>query len=155
MILVTVGTEKFQFNRLIRAVDEYCGLNKRQAFIQTGSSSYKPNNCEWSKFLNYREMQEMINAASVIVAHAGAGTLLSCISNKKVPLVAPRLSRFGEHVDDHQVDFAYLMEEKGLAQVINPEDIFTRLAEMELIGKPSLSSRNANLVDYLFDITNS
>lgn len=44
--------------------------------------------------------------AEVLVLHAGAGSILHAVNAGKCPIVMPRLARFGEHVNDHQLEFA-------------------------------------------------
>ena len=38
------------------------------------------------------------------------------------PIVVPRLHRFGEHVDDHQLDIARRLQERGLVRCVEPGD---------------------------------
>ena len=44
MIFITLGSQKFQFNRLLKAVDELvaAGKIKDEVFAQIGYSDYKP-----------------------------------------------------------------------------------------------------------------
>ena len=44
MIFVTLGSQKFQFNRLLRKIDELIesGIIDEKVFAQTGYSDYKP-----------------------------------------------------------------------------------------------------------------
>ena len=44
--------------------------------------------------------------ADIIITHGGPATFMSAITNGKKPIVVPRQEKFGEHVNDHQVDFA-------------------------------------------------
>jgi len=153
MIFVTVGSDEFQFNRLVKAVDEYCGQERRPAHIQLGSSDYRPHYCQWSKFLSFDEMQSLVKKSSVIIAHAGAGTILTCINNGKIPFVVPRLSDFGEAVDDHQVEFAYRMQKHGYAHVIGLENLADALINFNAHNFASFTSQKVELIDYLNQIT--
>ncbi|MHB8841322.1 MAG: PssE/Cps14G family polysaccharide biosynthesis glycosyltransferase [Candidatus Aquicultor sp.] len=153
MIFVTVGSDQFQFNRLIQAVDEYCGLEKEHAYIQLGSSDYRPRHCQWSEFLPFDQVEALMKESSVVIAHAGAGTILECIRSGKVPIVVPRLSQFGEAIDDHQASFAYWMQEHGYAYVAD----LSNLAEVIRNFKDSTITHSAStkteLVGYLTKVT--
>jgi UDP-N-acetylglucosamine transferase subunit ALG13 len=57
-------------------------------------------------FLTRDDFMRRILDAELVIVHAGAGTMLQAIRAAKVPVAMPRLSRFGEHVDDHQTELA-------------------------------------------------
>jgi UDP-N-acetylglucosamine transferase subunit ALG13 len=124
VIFVTVGTERFPFDRLTRAVDEWRDLLQGEpVFMQTGHGTYRPS-CPYQDFLSFGEFRDKIRQARIVISHAGAGTLLMCVSLGKVPVMMARKSRFGEHVDDHQQMLAERMEERGLILLASdPGDI--------------------------------
>ena len=63
MILVIVGSQKFQFNRLLMKIDELIdkGVIKEKVFAQVGYSDYIPRNFEYKKFLDREEMANIID----------------------------------------------------------------------------------------------
>lgn len=124
MIFVTVGTHEQQFNRLIKEVDSLreIGFIKEDVFIQTGYSDYEPKYCEWSKFLKYDVMREYINNARIVITHGGPASFMEVLNYSMVPIVVPRQKRYQEHVNDHQLDFAQKVVEKGY-QIKIIEDI--------------------------------
>ncbi|OZG66575.1 glycosyltransferase [Bifidobacterium eulemuris] len=111
MIFVTVGTHEQPFDRLVRAVDELKGdgviASDEQVFIQTGFSTYTPRHCEWAKLLPYQEMQQRVRDARIVITHGGPSSFLAPLRIGKIPIVAPRRVEYGEHVNDHQVDFTH------------------------------------------------
>ena len=115
MIFVTVGTHEQQFNRLIKEVDELIrdGEINDAVFMQIGYSTYEPKYCEWAKVISYDEIAKYEDEANVIITHGGPASFMSVLSKGKTPIVVPRLEKFGEHVNDHQMDFALKVKEKG------------------------------------------
>lgn len=109
MIFVTVGTHEQPFNRLIQAVDELKSENviptEEQVFIQVGYSTYEPQYCEWTKLLPYKDMQQYIQEARIVITHGGPSSFLAPLQYGKIPIVVPRRMEHGEHVNNHQVDF--------------------------------------------------
>lgn len=101
MIFVTVGTHQQPFNRLLEAVDALA-LDE-ECIFQTGHCTYMPRG-QAMPFMPFEEMQQHMSAARVVICHAGTGTVVSALRAGKCPVVAPRLVRFGEHVDDHQLE---------------------------------------------------
>ncbi|MCD8337629.1 MAG: beta(1,3)galactosyltransferase EpsH [Lachnospiraceae bacterium] len=105
MIFITVGSQKFQFNRLLKAVDHLVasGCVEDAVFAQTGYSDYKPQHYEYKPFLNRDEFAEMEGKADIIITHGGTGAIIGAVKKGKKVIAVPRLAKYGEHVDDHQL----------------------------------------------------
>lgn len=114
MIFVTVGTHEQPFNRLIKEVDclKKEGIITDEVFIQTGFSTYEPQYCDWKNIISYPEMEDYMNRADIIITHGGPATFMGAIAKGKKPIVVPRQEKFGEHVNDHQVEFAEQVSER-------------------------------------------
>ncbi len=137
MIFVTVGTHEQQFNRLIQKVDELKrdGIIKEDVFIQTGFSTYEPQYCQWKKLLSYDEMNEMYEKADIIITHGGPASFMKVLELKKIPIVVPRQAQFDEHVNDHQVEFVKLVEERfnNIIGVYDIKDLENAILDYQLI----------------------
>lgn len=114
MIFVTVGTHEQPFNRLIKEVDRLKkeGIITDEVFIQTGFSTYEPQYCDWKNIISYPEMEDYMSRADIIITHGGPATFMGAIAKGKKPIVVPRQEKFGEHVNDHQLDFAYQVKNR-------------------------------------------
>lgn len=111
MIFVTVGTQ-LPFDRLIRAMDELAPLlGGERIFAQTKGGHYKPRNIEVMDYLCATEFMELATKARLIVSHAGTGTIISALVNKKPIVIMPRLAFRGEHRNEHQLATAMKMDE--------------------------------------------
>jgi UDP-N-acetylglucosamine transferase subunit ALG13 len=132
VILVTVGTERFPFERLLAAVDALAAsgaLGAEEVFVQHGASR-PPRAARGEALLPFDDLLARMRAARVVLAHAGVGSVLLANRAGKVPLVMPRRARLGEHVDDHQVEFAERMARLGRAVVVEDADaLAARLRE--------------------------
>lgn len=126
MIFVTVGTQIFQMDRLLMAIDELAGCSKEEFFVQTGHSGYVLKHCAYSPFLDRDTMNEKVEQCSLMICHAGVGSILLGLKRGKKVVVVPRLKMFGEHVDDHQVEIAGSFANAGYIKAV--QDVST-LAE--------------------------
>jgi exopolysaccharide biosynthesis glucuronosyltransferase PssE len=115
MIFATIGTTA-RFDRLLSALTHLDAAE--ELVVQCGDSSVRPAGATCVEFLSYDRLVELIGAASVVVAHAGVGTILTCLANGKRPIIVPRLARFGEAVDDHQVELSARLEQLGIVTVV-------------------------------------
>lgn len=112
MIFVTVGTHEQPFDRLIRKVDELKrdGVIAEEVVIQTGYSTYEPEYCQWSKLIPYEQMVKNVEEARIVITHGGPASFMMPLQIGKTPIVVPRQHQYGEHVNDHQVEFARQVE---------------------------------------------
>ncbi|RMC92318.1 multidrug MFS transporter [Clostridium autoethanogenum] len=115
MIFVTVGTHEQPFNRLIKAIDDI----KKEAcieddvIIQSGYSTYVPKYCEWHQWIPYEQILEKVSKARIVITHGGPASFIMPMRIGKIPIVVPRQYKFGEHVNDHQVEFAKAVEKRN------------------------------------------
>lgn len=126
MIFVTVGSQKFQFNKLLEAVDALVssGAVEGGAFAQTGACTYVPSYMEHAAFLDREEFQSRMRACNIVVTHGGAGAIVGAVKAGKRAIAVPRRAARGEHVDDHQTEIVRRFGEMGLIEpCMNPSDL--------------------------------
>lgn len=115
MTFVTLGTQKFPFNRLLELVDRLVeeGVLRGEVFAQRGYSTYVPKHYSCVDFLSPEEYSRRIESADLVIAHAGVGTIMSCLRSRRRLIVVPRSGAHREHVDDHQFQIAEEFARKG------------------------------------------
>ena len=126
MIFGTVGSQKFQFDRLRRAVDALVasGVAKGGAFAQTGACAYVPEHMEHEAFLDREAFRSQMDACDVVVTHGGTGAIIGAVKDGKKVIAVPRLAKYGEHVDDHQIEIVTQFGEMGLIEpCLHPEGL--------------------------------
>lgn len=118
MLFVTVGSQRFQFDRLLRAVDALVasGAVEDGTFAQTGACTYVPKTFPSEAFLDRNRFGKLMNQSDVVVTHGGTGAIIGAVKRGKRVVAVPRLARFGEHVDDHQVEIVRQFGEMGLIE---------------------------------------
>lgn len=145
MIFVTVGTHEQPFNRLIEEVDclKKENIITEDVFIQTGFSTYEPQYCEWKNIISYDEMESYMKEATIVITHGGPATFMSAITHGKKPIVVPRQEKFGEHVNDHQLEFAQQVSERFESIVVVEEiNELQNYFNLDLIVDESSNSNN-------------
>ena len=105
MIFITLGSQKFQFDRLLKAVDDLVeqGVITEEVFAQTGYSTYAPKYYSASQFLDREDFARRQEQADIVITHGGTGAIIGAVKKGKKVIAVPRLARYGEHVDDHQL----------------------------------------------------
>lgn len=125
MLFVTVGSQKFPFDRLIKKVDQMLreGLIQEEVFIQTGTSGYVPA-CPHQAFCEGARFEELLEACDILITHGGAGTMMEAAKRGKKIVAVPRLARYGEHVDDHQLELTERLHRMNLVYAcLDAEDL--------------------------------
>ena len=152
MIFVTLGSQKFQFNRMLVEIDRLIDEGKiiDEVFAQIGASDYKPKNFEYKDFLTQDEFKDYMKKADLVITHAGTGAIVTALKNDKLVIAIPRLARFGEHVDDHQIQ---LIDEFKELNFIEPVYEIDQLGEaLELVKKNKDNKYISNTKTIINDI---
>ncbi|WP_158078547.1 glycosyltransferase [Microbulbifer mangrovi] len=118
MIFVSVGTQ-LPFDRLISAMDQWSGNHPDYSvFAQIGESQYAPKNMAFEKNLSISEYTDCFNKASLVVSHAGMGTIITALESQKPLIIMPREFSRSEHRNDHQVATAEKFSHFDLIDVV-------------------------------------
>lgn len=156
MIYVTVGAGVGgqEFDRLIKKMDEIAPHFEEEFIVQLGASRYIPQNMKWFDYVPYEESLEYFRKAQLVIGHCGAGTIVNALNFGKTLIVVPRIVKFNEHSDDHQLEMAALLERSQTARVVyDVEDlesvIRNTLEEVHDSGKDFSSIHRKNLISEL------
>lgn len=116
MIFITLGTQKFNFNRLLKKIDYFInkGEIREKVIAQIGYSTYHPKYYKYCTFINDDTFEQYIENSRIIITHAGVGTILKAKKRGKKVIVIPRLKKYKEHVDDHQLEITKNFSKKKL-----------------------------------------
>lgn len=109
MIYATFGTAG-AFPRLLARLDELAAETGMEFVVQTGNTPQTAKHCRMFDFVP--SQKDYFMRADMVVAHAGLGTQLELLQLHRPFVVAPRLARFGEHNDDHQVETCEILHRK-------------------------------------------
>ncbi len=147
-IFASVGTHPQNFDRLFKELDEIAEEKsfKDEIFGQLGSSDFVPKNFKSKKFLNSKEYSEKISESDIVISHGGAGTIINALKENKKVIVVPRLKKFNEHTDDHQVDLAMAMEKEGKAIAVYEINDLENAIERAKKFNPKLESTREKMV---------
>ncbi|UPK29783.1 glycosyltransferase [Bradyrhizobium sp. 195] len=150
MIFVTVGTQG-QFDRLIRTIDGWADVHGRtDVFAQTGPSEYYAAHIRAKPFVDPAEFRQCVESASLVVAHAGMGSIITALELGKRIIVMPRRASLGEHRNDHQVATARRFAEQGrIIVAFDEQELVDKLDQLEFASSAERLSAEApsHLID--------
>ena len=135
MIFVTLGNHNQEFTRLVRRIDEIAPKIKEKIIIQRGYTKYTPKNCESFEFAP--SLKPFYEKARIVIGHAASSAWEFLYDYEKPLIVVPRKKKYNEHINDHQVEFAQVLEKKtGVKAIYNIKELTPELLEKyKKIGK--------------------
>lgn len=154
MIFVCLGTQIYQFDRLTKKLDELVesGVIQDEIIAQIGAANYLPQHYAYKKFMDADEFKKYQNEADLIIAHGGTGALIGALKLGKQVIAVPRLAKYGEHVDDHQLQISGVLAKEGyLREVLDMEklaEVIEQCKESPIIKK---YDRPSNVMQVIVD----
>ena len=135
MIFVSLGTNDKSFKRLLDEFEKEIesGIIKEDVIVQSGWTKYNSKRMKIIDLMNMDDFNNYIKKCDLLVTHGGVGTILDGLKLGKKIIAFPRLSKYSEHVNDHQVEIidefcreGYILtgEIKDLASVIEESKTF-------------------------------
>lgn len=145
-----------EFTRLIKKMDEVAGRLDEEVVMQIGSVPYEPQHAKHFSHTSYQESLSYFQKASLVIGHGGAGTILNALRFQVPIVVVPRSQRYGEHVDDHQMELAHrLVGNEFIKVVYDIEDLESAVKEMleksKTIDKKKVYAEREALIKTLKD----
>lgn len=154
MIFVTLGSQKFQFDRLLQKIDDLIAneIIKDEVLAQSGYSNYVPKHYKTVNFMDRDEFAECMSRADIVITHAGTGAIIGAVKKEKKVIAVPRQEKYGEHVDNHQFQIVEQFEEMQLIEPCYEVDDLEKAYEN--VFKKQYEKYQSNTQTILNDIIN-
>ncbi|MCL1631170.1 glycosyltransferase family 28 [Sporolactobacillus sp. CPB3-1] len=117
---MTVGTQKFSFDRLFRKMDELVsnGSIIDKVIGQKGVTHFVPSSFETFNYIDAQTMENYIKRCEILITHGGTASIIQGLKFEKKIIVVPRIKKFKEHVDNHQIEIARFFESKNYVETV-------------------------------------
>lgn len=102
-IFVMFGTQDKRFDRLLDAILASDFVKNNQVIIQMGYTTGEYQGIEYQQYYSEEELLHQIEMSDLVITHAGVGAIVSSLKLKKRTIVVPRLGKYKEQNNDHQV----------------------------------------------------
>ena len=152
MILVTLGTQDKQFKRLLEEVDNLInkGVIKDKVVVQAGMTKYESKNMEILSLIPRDEFKKLISKANLIITHGGVGSILTGLKENKKVIAVPRLTKYGEHQSDHQVEIIKRFSDAGYIIGLNGvEELKEGLNKVKTFKPKKFESDNSKMLNLI------
>ena len=153
MILVTLGTQDKSFKRLLDLIQNEIdkGNIKDKVVVQAGCTRYESKDMEIFDLIDRENFDKLINECDILITHGGVGSILTGLRNNKKVIVCPRLSKYNEHVNDHQLEIVEKFSEFGLILPFYENDDLNKILNSINSFKPKKFKSNTNNIINLIE----
>lgn len=130
MIFVTVGTQKQQFVRLLEMLENSKELKDDEIIVQAGHTKYESKKLKIFDFISFEEMEKYIDEAEFVICHGGVGSIFTALKKNKKVLVVPRISKYKEHINDHQLEICEQLQKDGYILYLKDDKDFDKMIKI-------------------------
>ena len=151
MVFVTLGTQDKEFPRLLVEVEKLIdkGIIKDKVIAQIGSTSFSSNNIQLINYISRNEMIKYLQDADYVITHGGVGTIIDSLNLGKKVIAVPRLKKYKEHVNDHQLEI--VNEFSRLGYILDGTNLEQAIYKIENFVPNKYKSNNLNFVKLIDD----
>lgn len=121
-VVVTVGTLAYSFRRLFARLSAILPPDS-EVLWQTGQTPVHGLAVNATPFIDPDSLDQAMRRADVVIAHAGIGSALASLDAGRPPILVPRRKRYGEHVDDHQLEIAETLSARGVGHTWDADEL--------------------------------
>lgn len=155
-VLISIGSmQGCKFTRLFKIIDELCDeniLDGSQVIAQCGFDRYISKFYQTFDMIADDEFKKLIEQSDLIICHAGTGTVTSCLKMKKKVILFPRLVRYNEHYDDHQLDLCEIFVDAGYVMCAkNKEELKVCIKQINEFKPTPFTSQNAYINELIIN----
>ena len=119
-----------------------------EVFGQIGTSTYIPKSFKYKEFISRAHMNELIKKAKIIISHGGSASIISALKLNRKIICVPRLKKYNEHVDDHQLELSAKFKQIGIIElVINENNLYDAIEKIESVNYKRFTFNNVSLIN--------
>lgn len=133
---------------MIKSVDDLVlsGRIRDKIIIQIGYTNYIPKECKWFKFVDPQKFENLCKKSDIVITHGGVGSIMTLLKLNKPIIAVPRLKRFYEHTDNHQLQIVKELEkQKRLIAVYDTSDLFSAIKRVRKFNPKKRIQKNSKI----------
>lgn len=154
MILVELGTQDKSFKRLLDMVEKEIENKtiKEEVIVQAGYTEYSSKNMKVFDYLPKDELEKLIDKASFLIVHGGVGSIFDGLKKDKKIIAVPRLSKYKEHNNDHQLQITTEFNKDGfILTALDNKEFHECLKKINKFKPKKYQSNTNNMIKLIED----
>ena len=157
MILVTLGTQDKPFERLLASIEEQIekGNIIEEVVVQAGYTKFSTDKMQVFDLVDREEFVRLVNECNILITHGGVGSILTGLKNNKKVIACPRLYKYGEHMNDHQMQIVSVFAKEGYLLEYQENDdlgeVLKRVADFSPKKFASNTEKFVNMIEQFIE----
>ena len=157
MIFVTLGTQDKPFERLLASIEEQIekGNIIEEVVVQAGYTKYATEKMQVFDLVDREEFVRLVNECNILITHGGLGSILTGLKNNKKVIACPRLYKYGEHMNDHQMQIVSVFAKEGYLLEYQENDdlgeVLKRVADFSPKKFASNTEKFVNMIEQFIE----
>ena len=154
MIFVTLGTQDKSFERLLRDIQKQIDLGniKEKVVVQAGFTKFDSKDMEIFDLIDREKFSELISKCDILITHGGVGSIITGLQNNKKVIVAPRLAKYDEHMNDHQIQITDNFSKAGyILPLYECDDLGEVLKKVKNFTPKKFKSNTEHMIKIISD----
>ena len=142
-----------EFIRLLKEVENCIEKNiiNEEVIAQVGYTKYSSDKMKIFEMIDKEEMKKLVDNANLVITHAGVGSITIALNEGKKVIAVPRLSKYEEHVNNHQLDIVNEFQKKGYIIGINDVSELANAIEQSKSFIPNEYTNNSEKLIKIID----
>ena len=152
MIFVTLGTQDKSFKRLLDSIEKEIekGTIKEKVVVQAGYTKYDSPHMEIFDLIDKDDFDKYVKDCDLLITHGGVGSILTGLKNDKKVIACPRLFKYNEHMNDHQIQIIERFTDAGYLLPFNENDDLGAIIKKSKTFKPKkYKSNTKNMIELI------
>lgn len=154
MILITLGTQDKQFVRLLDMVQKEIdkGNIKDKVVVQAGHTKFNSKDMEIFDLIDREKFSSLISECDILITHGGVGSIINGLNNNKKVIVCPRLAKYDEHMNDHQIQITDNFSKEGyIIPLYENDSLESALNKIKDFKPKKFKSNTKNMIKLISD----
>uniref|UniRef100_A0ACD5GUZ3 Glucosyl transferase n=1 Tax=Desertifilum tharense IPPAS B-1220 TaxID=1781255 RepID=A0ACD5GUZ3_9CYAN len=142
MILATVGTEPYPFNRLMTWIGALIerGFLDEEMVVQYGSCTHLPPGVKCYQHLKTDLFDRLSAQARITISQCDENAIAQLDRAGNPYILVPRAQCYKEHIDDRQIELALSLDQAGVPIAWSPGDLVRFLASPQRLSLPTIKA---------------
>ena len=157
MILVLLGTQNNSFKRLLDKIQE-CIDNKiinEEVVVQAGHTVFNSSDMKILDFISQEELDNLLSQARIVITHGWVGSIVNSLKLSKKVIAVPRLSKYNEHVNDHQIQIVEKFNnEKYIIGITDISKLPSALSNIDNFTPKKYDTNSNNIINIISSFIN-
>ena len=155
MVFVTLGTQDKPFDRLLKAIDKEIekGTIKGEVVVQAGCTKYESKNMKIFDLIPLDDFDELMGKCDYLITHGGVGSIVTGLNKDKKVIAVPRLEKYGEHINDHQLQIINNFDKMGyIIGCTDLDELEDKIKKVKNFKPNKYKSNRDNMVKLVCDL---